>query len=387
MADSDAIVQSTSSVVDVIEELRKSPIFQLSLASKELFHSNFLAWFCEQYPEHAATLLANLLQRSPETCYPIEVYRESKNTDLLIKCRGGSELVVENKVKSLPSRQQLMDYYSKPKNPERTAFLLLSLTPPSFDLTLENGAVWRHAHYGKLADELGKAISDIAGYQGDLIQDYVAFIRRLDELKSHFIVDWKNRDADFFGAREQLRRLEKIRMHDVFAKLLYAQLVDRTAKILVRDGIEVVHQPLPDGKPGEIALSAGMTRGRGLFDLKYLLTKVGGKDVLLGIQLQGRQFRLCVETKSRRARKIAIGLLQPKLGKRTWFDFQPVPGDSDEYPTKGEFNRYGSVFYYRSKKLGRTAPADLVNLIVGYVHLIESRKRRLRNQVEAAVAG
>ena len=30
-----------------VEELQNNPIFQLSLSSKELFHSNFLAWLAE----------------------------------------------------------------------------------------------------------------------------------------------------------------------------------------------------------------------------------------------------------------------------------------------------------------------------------------------------
>ena len=30
-----------------VENLKNNPIFQLSLSSKELFHSNFLAWLAE----------------------------------------------------------------------------------------------------------------------------------------------------------------------------------------------------------------------------------------------------------------------------------------------------------------------------------------------------
>ena len=34
----------------LIQTLEKSPLFYLSLASKELFHSNFIAWLGEQQP-------------------------------------------------------------------------------------------------------------------------------------------------------------------------------------------------------------------------------------------------------------------------------------------------------------------------------------------------
>ncbi len=33
--------------MDIVETLQNNPIFQLSLSSKELFHSNFLAWLAE----------------------------------------------------------------------------------------------------------------------------------------------------------------------------------------------------------------------------------------------------------------------------------------------------------------------------------------------------
>jgi len=35
----------------VVRSLTASPLFQLSLAAKELFHSSFLAWLCESHPQ------------------------------------------------------------------------------------------------------------------------------------------------------------------------------------------------------------------------------------------------------------------------------------------------------------------------------------------------
>lgn len=36
-----------------IEDLKKNPIFAMSLSSKELFHSNFWAWLFERNIEYA----------------------------------------------------------------------------------------------------------------------------------------------------------------------------------------------------------------------------------------------------------------------------------------------------------------------------------------------
>jgi hypothetical protein len=386
---------SSSPVAAIIKELRRSPVFHLSLASKELFHSNFLAWLCEQYPDQAARVFANLLGRPTVNCYPDEVYREWKNIDLFIKCRDGTEIVVENKVRSLPSRLQLVEYSSKPKAPERAGFLLLSLVPPAFPLALDNGTVWHHADYGQFAEQLNSVVPEVEArdqYHGNLLQDYIGFIRRLDLLRKDFI---EYQTADYFGVNDHLQHLKNIRMHDVFDKLRSAELVRRVGAILMNDGFEVVHQNLPSGRPGQIGLSAGMTRGSALFDLKYVLTKTRPRDdpVYLGIQLQGRQFRLNLEMNledrnKKRAGTLAPAVLQPANGKRIWFDFRYVSSDCctpHEYPRERDFNQYSKTFYYRYKKLTSISPKKLAEAIIAYARLIREHESVLRRQIEAAL--
>ncbi len=47
-----------------VETLNNNPIFQLSLSSKELFHSNFLAWLAErQYTLCIQQSNANMARR------------------------------------------------------------------------------------------------------------------------------------------------------------------------------------------------------------------------------------------------------------------------------------------------------------------------------------
>lgn len=35
-----------------IKDLKESPLYNLSLVNKELFHSNFIAWFGKTYPAY-----------------------------------------------------------------------------------------------------------------------------------------------------------------------------------------------------------------------------------------------------------------------------------------------------------------------------------------------
>lgn len=54
------INMDTSRIQTAIEVLLKSPLFNFSLASKELFHSNFLAWIFEQRDNSARNLLKKI---------------------------------------------------------------------------------------------------------------------------------------------------------------------------------------------------------------------------------------------------------------------------------------------------------------------------------------
>ena len=51
-----------------VQRLKKCPLFNLSLASKELFHSNFLAWLCEAYPNQVGRLFARFTKIPCASC-------------------------------------------------------------------------------------------------------------------------------------------------------------------------------------------------------------------------------------------------------------------------------------------------------------------------------
>ena len=125
-----------TSIQTEISDLRQSPLFNLSLGSKELFHSNFLAWLFESYPRESGAMLARFLENGNGDVSIKCVKREEEHLDLSIYFNNGQELVIENKVKSLPYIAQLQAY-SKNSAPNR-CFVLLSLARPPF---AENGVI------------------------------------------------------------------------------------------------------------------------------------------------------------------------------------------------------------------------------------------------------
>ena len=119
---------------EAIEYLKTSPMFNLSLSSKELFHSNFLYWIWKLNPNAFKCLIAKLLNVSPDSLKwgdKWEVVREYNSFDLCVKnCDEESHdedtgarkinygdvlLVIENKVKSIPYKGQLHKYVNKVK--------------------------------------------------------------------------------------------------------------------------------------------------------------------------------------------------------------------------------------------------------------------------------
>lgn len=117
-----------------IKYLKTSPMFNLSLSSKELFHSNFLYWIWKLDPTAFKCLIEKLLNVSPDDLKwgnEWEVVREYNSFDLCVKyCDTESNneetgarkirygdvlLVIENKVKSIPYKRQLYKYVNKVK--------------------------------------------------------------------------------------------------------------------------------------------------------------------------------------------------------------------------------------------------------------------------------
>ena len=106
-----------------LEGLENNPVFAMSLGSKELFHSNFLAWLLtdETLKDKTKGLRHLLIGSSEQKIFHVD--REKYNFDLLIT--NGEEVedesenskrcytVIENKFKSMPRIDQLREYSQK----------------------------------------------------------------------------------------------------------------------------------------------------------------------------------------------------------------------------------------------------------------------------------
>jgi hypothetical protein len=331
------------------------------------------------------------LQCPPKACQPLKVYRERKNIDLTLEFPENGTLLIENKVKSMPSQSQLEDYAKAVKDKDQTSFLLISLARPTFvpsnssAFAMECGAQWHLLSYRDLAAALEgmlPAISSANAYHGQLLTDYLNVVRGLDKLQLHFHVDLDG-DGSFFGLLDDLRDLKSIRLHDLIDKLRCDQLAERLRIRLTKEGFALTPGQFTEGDTGQVFVNTDMTRGSALLDFKYVLERVEEEPVALGVQVQGREFKLVARMEdAAKCRPLAKELIAPTDGsKRIWFDFSFAPTSEKERPSdQNTFKKFGGGFLYRSRKLLDVSARDIVNSIIAYARLIRDNDKTLREQ-------
>lgn len=342
-----------NNIDDVIEQLGKSPLFNLSLASKELFHSNFLAWAIEQKGAFAARFLKKM---APELCPLLDetlgVEREANNFDLTIIVTGESgkrcRIVVENKVKSIASAEQLREYDKKldmnPKGIDETIKALLSLTDHGCKKMAES-LEWRFCGYEVVLDCIDDALNE-SSYEAQLMGDYKRFIQALVDLRG--VVDeifsnseeallnpfkWpEDKESSLYG------KLKSIRMHDIFEKWRMLHLKEKLESSTELSGLK---------------FGIGFTRGLGLLDIEPANRPSG--NAYFKIQVQGLQLRQVLEKETAKGKELFIEAKR-LLDNNEWFLLKNNKPLHDCGSKENEhFCKYGNIFVYRHEPLENLA--------------------------------
>lgn len=261
---------------NAVDYLKTSPMFNLSLSSKELFHSNFLYWIYIANRDAFRALLEAVGIKRDNWGENWVAKREYLNFDLCVIDKSDSKerllAVIENKVKSIPTAEQLAKYNEKiekrfgkvcvPK-------ILLSLTESKIDES-NDVKVWQYVNYEQicgtlLSDDFQKSFS---GYQKELINDYAKFVQALITLaecwkgdtaeNNIFLLDYKERESKdgvenieciipndrTVNNPDKYRIARELRIHDLYGKYRTAILKDKLAKRLEDKGLLGKHLPL-----------------------------------------------------------------------------------------------------------------------------------------------
>lgn len=286
-----------------IKTLQDNVAFQLSLTSKELFHSNFLAWLAED--KDTTDVFKELLQN----CFGAEgfdfkqndmtVKREYMNFDFCIcdnKDSNKVRFVLENKFKSLPYQEQLEEYQEKVETSNKNSevhYCLLSLAQGYKDF-----GDWKVVTYEEYAEALRKANESKNNnlFKKELINTYCNFIKTFSDhikesLKEVCDKDIINSDAKWDVLTNHQEFCE-IRCNDVWQKIV----MQHCAKILankIKDdfGVEAIMahsdkdiwQKKGTENQGKFFTMVNYFHGEAFLELKYLLPGKG----ILAFQQQG----------------------------------------------------------------------------------------------------
>lgn len=350
------------------DSLRAEPLFHASLGSKELFHSNFLAWFADSFPQEAAAVFGAWGTALPgAAAMPSE--RESTHLDLILHLPGLAPLAIENKVFSVPSEEQLLRYAQGAVSQRgltgpMPSKVLLSLISPGW----EEHQGWRWVSYGQLADALERRISQVRTadeFAGDVLDHYVRLIRLLVQLLD--LLGTPTPEAPFLLPPAITAHLDRARVSAAVQKAR-ASFVVRALQIAVA------------GKGGIAAdVDHGFTRGTVLLEGFHRLApkEIDPAADSVGWQLQGSQFRLAVITgrlggrANRESREVYVMERYPR-----WFDFTLVEKVAGIGTTLKEvrggrwrFHGYDPDFVYRYCVVPDLTMSQILDVGLGYLRL------------------
>lgn len=263
--------------------LKESPMFHFSLHAKELFHSNFLAWLGsdeELRPVFKAVMMGLGIDKAFIESWGdnFEVLREKDNIDLVVKAPDGVRnaklsdakeqivhgkwyVVIENKVKSVPTDEQLKRYAKKCD--EKTLKLLLVISGDSREL--DNG--WRRVNYTQVVGALKESVDKVTDpYKKAIISDYIGMVESLVG-----IIESQNISINSKYLLQPSKELDELRISDLVDKWRAAQIA---CMIFEKTGLNC---------------TAGYTNKQSLIEA---YTECNG--VTVGVQIQGSQYRHCI---------------------------------------------------------------------------------------------
>lgn len=319
--------QETTNITSLLKELQQQPIYHLSLADKELFHSNFLAWLgINPYTkEYFLSILETLVRDKlpwhddflkTKTNYIVK--REYENFDLCVVKQDGTKsypvLILENKNKSIPEQNQLNNYRDKvlklygykeqedlpDKVKNQVTFILLSLAEDFIDKEIiDKVGIWKIKSYCELYKAMNvnqsKLLSNAPQYEKDLINDYIKYIANLHKLATNLLPNDSNKM--YFLYENVTKELKEQRLHDLSEKLRYSKFAAELKKKLVNEGYTVLtnfQTGCADANKGDVFVNNGYTSrggGAGFFEVAVKIHQ----DFVLKIQVQGEYYRHVIE--------------------------------------------------------------------------------------------
>lgn len=174
----------------------------ISGGNHELFHSNLLAFLAKECPDYFRAVFESELGAGFPFFSADNVFREKNYLDISIIIDDRYRLVLENKMKSIPTAEQLEGYEDKASKYQKESndckFILLTLIP------LEKCPdKWQQVSYRELSFRMRKHLHMLENIEPSyliyFIEDYIRFVEFVyNRLSSKKLFDDKTSVSDFF---------------------------------------------------------------------------------------------------------------------------------------------------------------------------------------------
>ena len=196
--------------------------YQLSLSNLELYHSNLFAVVLEKSEFINHKFFSDVIDINKKYT-DLKVYREKNSIDLTIEVidedKNTHVIFIENKVKSLPDKSQLIRYSEKYSNAKG---ILLSLVKPEFELPdswFRRSYVELIKYYSDLLDKVDETFRLFLKDYIDYMKNVEVFIEKISYGETYYLEEPNN------------KVLEDMRLRSVIEKIHYANLQNKIADL------------------------------------------------------------------------------------------------------------------------------------------------------------
>ena len=234
--------------------------YQLSLSNLELYHSNLFAVVLEKSEFINHKFFSNVIDINKKYT-DLKVYREKNSIDLTIEVidedRRAHVIFIENKVKSLPEKSQLIRYSEKDSNAKG---ILLSLVNPGFDLP----GSWFRKSYGELIYYYRDLLDKVDETFRLFLTDYIDYMENIEEF-----IGMVSYSESYYFEESINKVLEGMRLRSLIEKIHYTNLENQIAS-------------------SKYETYSGRIRGAHFLGINL---PIDGTTSSFDIQIQGNQYR------------------------------------------------------------------------------------------------
>ena len=347
---------------DSIKFLENSLLYQMSLGSKELYHSNVWAWLIEREPAFISVFFKGTdLSRLTK----IKVEREKHYRDILITFLydGKKEyFVIENKIKTFPTIEQLKRYTENLDGYYLSRAVFTGIINPfNGDVDIENNDIkmlWEFCSYAEISKgikEIASKTDKLSSEQRSQVDEYCQIIEEIYNIL--FAIVEKNKRILKY---ENNTLLEKIRLNHLAMKFKGADFLSH-----LNDNLNVwaffgdfkldIHQSFNNGKV--------------TIDIRYSnRTKESKQWLTLGVQIEEYQYRLMAE---RNSSEYSCEDVYNEF-KNSWFNRKQKSTSMKKEYCKYQGNDYSFVYQYQNIDKNNNSYDSLKKLIEEDLNVAQS---------------